>query len=142
MMKKFHGLWLVIMLALVALFSAAVMVLWNWLLPAIAGVPLISYWQAVGLLALARILFGGFGGARLFAGGLIGSRGRGHSNPLREKWGKMSEDERWEFIRKHHAQGGFFGGGFDRSGFDKSEDGTTEQQSGEGSPSAKGRNSE
>ena len=34
--------------------------LWNWLLPALFGWRQISFWQAVGLLALFRILFGGF----------------------------------------------------------------------------------
>jgi len=36
--------------------------LWNWLLPALFGWRQISFWQALGLLALCRILFGGFGG--------------------------------------------------------------------------------
>ena len=35
--------------------------LWNWLLPALFGWRQITFWQAVGLLALCRILFGGFG---------------------------------------------------------------------------------
>jgi hypothetical protein len=35
--------------------------LWNWLLPELFGVPAITFWQALGLLVLARILFGGFG---------------------------------------------------------------------------------
>ena len=36
--------------------------LWNWLLPALFGWPQITFWQALGLLVLCRILFGGFGG--------------------------------------------------------------------------------
>jgi hypothetical protein len=39
----------------------AVRLLWNWLLPAIFGWREITFWQAVGMLALCRILFGGFG---------------------------------------------------------------------------------
>ena len=35
--------------------------LWNWLLPSLFGWPQITFWQALGLLALCRILFGGFG---------------------------------------------------------------------------------
>jgi hypothetical protein len=46
-----------------------VMRLWNWLLPPLLGVPEVTFWQAVGLLALSRILFGGMG---------MGGRG-GHS---------------------------------------------------------------
>ena len=36
--------------------------LWNWLLPPLFGFPMLTYWQALGLLALCRILFGGWGG--------------------------------------------------------------------------------
>jgi hypothetical protein len=35
--------------------------LWNWLMPDIFGLNPISYWQAFGLLFLAKLLFGGFG---------------------------------------------------------------------------------
>ena len=38
--------------------------LWNALMPAIFNLPSISYWQALGLLLLGRLLFGGFGGWR------------------------------------------------------------------------------
>ena len=36
--------------------------LWNALIPAILGLPKISFWQALGLFILSRILFGRFGG--------------------------------------------------------------------------------
>ena len=39
-----------------------VMLLWNWLLPPLFGWRDITVWQGFGLLALCRILFGGFGG--------------------------------------------------------------------------------
>ena len=39
-----------------------VMLLWNWLLPPLFGWPQITLLQGFGLLALCRILFGGFGG--------------------------------------------------------------------------------
>jgi hypothetical protein len=35
--------------------------LWNWLLPDLFGLRQITFWQALGLLALCRILFGSFG---------------------------------------------------------------------------------
>jgi MFS family permease len=35
--------------------------LWNWLLPTLVGWRQVTFWQALGLLALCRILFGGFG---------------------------------------------------------------------------------
>ncbi len=45
------------------LFGFVVMWLWNWLMPDIFGLTTISYWQAVGLFILAKIIFGGFGGS-------------------------------------------------------------------------------
>lgn len=40
--------------------SALVMFLWNWLMPAIFHLTAITFWQAAGLFALSRLLFGGF----------------------------------------------------------------------------------
>ena len=37
------------------------MQLWNWLLPPLFGWRQITFWQALGILVLCRILFGGFG---------------------------------------------------------------------------------
>ena len=45
----------------IALGGLLVQALWNWLLPPILHLPAITFWQAVGLLALSRILFGGIG---------------------------------------------------------------------------------
>ena len=36
--------------------------LWNWVVPAVFGWKTITLWQAIGLLALSRILFGNWGG--------------------------------------------------------------------------------
>jgi hypothetical protein len=41
--------------------GTVVQLLWNWLLPDLFGWRQITFWQALGLLALCRILFGGFG---------------------------------------------------------------------------------
>jgi hypothetical protein len=41
--------------------GVAVRLLWNWLLPDILSVRPVTFWEALGLLALCRILFGGFG---------------------------------------------------------------------------------
>ena len=46
----------------VLLMGYGIMWLWNWLIPDLFGLKTIGYWQAVGILALARILFGGLGG--------------------------------------------------------------------------------
>jgi len=43
-------------------FGLVIMLLWNWLIPMIFGLTVITYWQGIGILALASILFGRFGG--------------------------------------------------------------------------------
>jgi len=44
-----------------AIGGAAVMLLWNWLMPPLFGRPEVTFGQALGLLVLCRILFGGGG---------------------------------------------------------------------------------
>lgn len=48
------------LLAFVALGGFVVQLLWNGLLPPLFGWPAVTFWQALGLLVLSRILFGGF----------------------------------------------------------------------------------
>lgn len=38
--------------------------LWNSILPDIVGIKTITYWQAMGILVLSKILFGGFHGCK------------------------------------------------------------------------------
>jgi hypothetical protein len=64
-----------------------VMRLWNWLLPMLFGWRQITFWQAVGLLALCRILFGGWGGRRHY--------GPGHR--MAARWAQMTPEEREKF---------------------------------------------
>ncbi len=45
-------------IAFACLFGAVVMWLWNWLMPVIFQLGVITYWQAVGLAILGRLLFG------------------------------------------------------------------------------------
>jgi hypothetical protein len=47
-----------------AIFGTVTMSLWNALMPAIFSLPVIGFWQALGLLLLGRLLFGGFPGRR------------------------------------------------------------------------------
>ena len=80
----------------------AVMALWNRLMPPIFGGHLISFWQALGLLVLARILFGGFRGR---PGGQFHWRQR-----MMERWEKMTPEEREKFREGMRRRGcGAFG---------------------------------
>jgi hypothetical protein len=73
----------------VAAVTFVVMSLWNVLMPAIFAVKAITFWQALGLLALSKILFGGF---RSFPGG-----GRGSRRRMFERWEEMTPEERQKF---------------------------------------------
>ncbi len=53
-----RGIFLGILFA--GLFSLLVFLLWNWLMPPIFGLTTITYFQALGLLVLSKILFFGF----------------------------------------------------------------------------------
>jgi hypothetical protein len=67
-----------------------VMSLWNWLTPALFGFRTITFWQALGLLALCRILFGGFG--------MHGRSRRSNSRErMAERWQTMTPEERERF---------------------------------------------
>ena len=77
------------MLVFIAIGGVVVRLLWNWLLPPLLGWPQITFWQAVGLLALCRILFGG-----------LGLHGSGRSNFRRrmaERCEQMTPEERERF---------------------------------------------
>lgn len=63
-----------------------VQLLWNWLMPMLFGLREVTFWQAVGILALSRILFGGLG---------MG----GHRS--RRRWQRdMSPEERQRFRQR------------------------------------------
>jgi hypothetical protein len=74
-----------------------VMHLWNWLLPAMFGWRQVTFWQALGLLVLCRILFGRLGGHRPGGG-----RWRG--------WQRMTPEEREKFRQGMRSRCGDFGG--------------------------------
>ncbi len=54
----------ILITGLVILFGFVLMWLWNWLMPELFGLTTLTYWQAVGLFILLKILLGGFGGGR------------------------------------------------------------------------------
>jgi len=85
-----RGFKVLLFVALAAtVFSFVVMWLWNWLMPAIFGLHAINFWQALGLLALSKILFSGFRGRPGFA---MHWRQR-----MMERWEQMTPEEREKF---------------------------------------------
>jgi hypothetical protein len=77
----------VAVVVLIAIFSWAVMVLWDDFVPPVFHGPQIGYWQAFALLVLCRILFGGLRGWR-------GSHGHWRGRMWRERWESLTPEER------------------------------------------------
>ena len=71
--------------AFLALFAAVTMWLWNWLMPVIFKLPVITFWQAVGLLILSHILF---------KGSHLGKSGKSHwkKRKIREHLGEPAPE--------------------------------------------------
>jgi Ca2+/H+ antiporter, TMEM165/GDT1 family len=88
-------------LLIATVLSFVVMGLWNWLMPALFALHRISFWQALGLLLLAKILFGGFRGYR---GPRMPWRGR-----MMERWAQMTPEEREKFREGMRGRCGVFG---------------------------------
>lgn len=85
------------MLLFVAAGGALVMRLWNWLVPPVFGWSDITFWQALGLLALCRILFGGFrlsgpgrsnccGGSKARSDSMTAEERERFRQGIRERW--------------------------------------------------------
>lgn len=85
----------VAVIAFIAAFSWAVMLLWNTLVPELFHGPQLGYWQAFGLLVLCRILFGG-----IRARGMHGHFGR---HRWRERWESLTPEER-ERLRQRFVE--------------------------------------
>ncbi len=67
--------WMGILLVLALVLGVIVQLLWNWLMPEIFGLGRITILQGIGLLVLARLLFGRMGQRRDHAGYLTGKYG-------------------------------------------------------------------
>jgi hypothetical protein len=90
---------MLMVIAGIIVFVLLVMICWNAVMPELFHLPIINFWQALGLLALSKILFGNFrGGPRLY-----------WRNKARQKWMDMTPEEREKFkeewSRRCGAQG-------------------------------------
>jgi len=92
-----HGLkFAVVALVAIGVAGAVVMALWNWLAPALFGGHFIDFWQALGLLVLSRVLFGGW----------RGGHGRHWRARMAQRWDAMSDEERERFREGMRARCG------------------------------------
>ncbi len=83
-------------------FGWLVMILWNWLMPGIFHLGTLTYWQAFGIVILAKLVFGGIGGPRRGPAGGPWGRGARGGNPWggnpwehRHEWHHHRDDWRW-----------------------------------------------
>jgi len=98
--SNFRKRWYLIFLFPLMFFILAgvVMYLWNAILPDVARLGVISYWQSAGLLLLSRILFSGFG---------FGKHSKHHHEAherMKSKWSEMSEEEKLKFRENWRAR--------------------------------------
>jgi Ca2+/H+ antiporter, TMEM165/GDT1 family len=79
----------IIIIIVMSGFAVAVLYLWNWLMPQLFALHPLTYWQAVGLLGLSWLLFGGFG--------WLGGDHSSHRNRTRDRFAQMTPEERNKF---------------------------------------------
>jgi len=84
----------------VTLFGFVVMYLWNWLMPPLFGWHLIGFWQALGIVILSKILFGGFHGPH--------GRHWHWRRRMMERWEQMTPEEREKFRQSMRGRCGSF----------------------------------
>lgn len=90
------------MLLFIALGGAIVMMLWNWLLPPLFGWRQLTFWQALGILVLSRVLFGGFG-----RHGFSGSMRRSMAERMADRMESMTPEERERLGQRMRERFGF-----------------------------------
>lgn len=89
------ALFMVIGLAVAVGFAFLTMSLWNWLMPELFGLKLLTIWQTAGLLVLSWCFFGRFRH--------MGHHGR---HRIAERWMRMSPEEREKFHDQMHEHWG------------------------------------
>ena len=87
--RRFRLLIPLAVLAFLAILTVVVRDLWNGVLVDVLAVKTVTYWQALGLLLLARILFGGWPG-----------RGRGFGS----RWRERMMAKRWESLNPEQRE--------------------------------------
>lgn len=83
-------------------FGGIVMLLWNNILAQVTSIHTITFWQALGILVLSKILFGGFRGA-------WGGRRYYWKQKMMNKWNNMTPEEREKFKQEWQKRCGGWG---------------------------------
>ena len=90
-------------LLFIAIGGEIVLHLWNWLLPPLFGWRQITFWQALGILLLSRILFGGHGWR---TSGRSSIRRRMQER-MEDRCATMNPEERERFRQRMRERWGF-----------------------------------
>ncbi len=77
---------------LILLVGLVVMLLWNHVLSPVLEIKQVTYWQAVGILVLCKILFGGIRGGS--------HKHKRYKGQWQSKWMDMNEEDRHAFKSK------------------------------------------
>ncbi len=85
------------------LFGFVIMWLWNWLMPELFGLTTITFWQAIGICLLSKILIGGFGGGK---GGGHKSHKKHHGKDYKCEDKSKSDLSKWKFYDKFWEEEG------------------------------------
>jgi hypothetical protein len=75
-------------------FGYFVMLLWNWLMPLLFGLTVITYWQAFGIVILAKLIFGAIG-----RGGSHHGPGHWKKRGFSDKWDMKNGPDKWKYHR-------------------------------------------
>jgi hypothetical protein len=94
-------------LLFIAIGGEVVLQLWNWLLPPLFGWRQITFWQALGMLALCRILFGGFGLHGSSRSSVRRRMTERMTERMAEPWEHMTPEERERFRQGMRGRCGF-----------------------------------
>ncbi len=95
------------MLVFIFIGGEVVRLLWNWLLPPLLGWREITFWQALGLLALCRILFGGSGWRGPVRSNLRRRMEERCRTRMEERCKNMTPEERERFRQRMRERWGF-----------------------------------
>ncbi len=88
----------------ILVFGGIVMLLWNNVLAVVLNVSTVTFWQALGILALSKILFSSFGGGRY-------RRNYYWKQRMEEKWANMTPEEKEKMKDELKNRWGSWGGG-------------------------------
>jgi len=98
MKRQFHWAKMVLLFIIIAplailFFGGIVMWLWNNALVPVLHISTVTFWQALGILVLSKILFGSFSGGR-------SNRHSNWKERMSKKWNNMTPEEKEKFKAK------------------------------------------